>query len=103
MFFLSPTLVFVLARLSLTRAASMSPVTCPPTTTLFAASRFHTTRHVPAVQISDNTEAETSSETLKAHERLEALALLSEAAATLDPRPGVMLNSAGAFLLESPL
>lgn len=62
---------------------------------MVALSRFHTTRPVPALQLSDYTEDEISSETQKAHSRLEAIALLSEAAASLDPRPGVMLNSAG--------
>lgn len=64
-------------------------------TCMATLSRFHTTRPVPGLQLSDYTKDEISGETEKAHCRLEALALLSEAAASLDPRPGVMLNSAG--------
>ena len=66
-------------------------------TCMVTLSRFHT-RPVPSLQVSEYTEDEISSETQKAHCRLEVLALLSEAAASLDPRPGVMLNSAGTEL-----
>lgn len=51
------------------------------------------------MQVSRSTDGEIVNESKKADDRLESLALLSEAAAKLDPRPGVMLTSAGVYLV----